>query len=126
MRRYLVVANLTLGGEHLAERVRACLAEGPCSFHILVPASPPHGSWTSEEGDEVALARERLDAALGRFGGQRRPAQRLLARQLLPGQPPQQARNDRDPEQHDRDGPPARPGIAGRVLPGDPRPVNLA
>src|SRR5439155_98791 len=29
VRRYLVVANLTLGGEHLRDKVRACLAAGP-------------------------------------------------------------------------------------------------
>jgi hypothetical protein len=67
MRRYLVVANLTLGGEHLAEAVRQCLEEGACSFHVLVPAGAPPGTWTSVEGDDVALARQRLEAALERF-----------------------------------------------------------
>ena len=40
MRRYLVVANQTLGGEHLLDKVRECVAAGPCHFHVLVPASP--------------------------------------------------------------------------------------
>jgi hypothetical protein len=67
MRRYLVVANLTLGGEHLTATVRQCLQAGACSFHVLVPAAPPPGTLTSVEGDEVALARARLETALDRF-----------------------------------------------------------
>ena len=67
MRRYLVVANQTLGGEHLTEKVRQCLAEGPCSFHLLVPASPPSDhAWT--EGEARAIAAERLARALEAFG----------------------------------------------------------
>jgi hypothetical protein len=67
MRRYLVVANQTLGGEHLAETVRGCLATGPSAFHILVPATQPrdHAVWT--EGEARALARQRLEAAVASF-----------------------------------------------------------
>jgi hypothetical protein len=67
MRRYLVVANQTLGGEHLAKRVRELLSAGPCSFHIVVPATSPgdHMVWT--EGEAEALASERLQHALERF-----------------------------------------------------------
>jgi hypothetical protein len=67
MRRYLVVANQTLGGEHLSEKVRACLAAGPARFHILVPATQPadHAVWT--EGEARALAQRRLEQALERF-----------------------------------------------------------
>lgn len=67
MRRYLVVANQTLGGEHLAEKVRACLAVGPSRFHILVPATQPndHAVWT--EGEAQAIATRRLERALARF-----------------------------------------------------------
>ena len=67
MRRYLVVANQTLGGEHLAEKVRACLAAGPSRFHILVPATQPndHAVWT--EGEARAIASQRLEMALERF-----------------------------------------------------------
>jgi hypothetical protein len=67
MRRYLVVANQTLGGEHLAEKVRACLAAGPARFHILVPATQPndHAVWT--EGEARAIATRRLERALERF-----------------------------------------------------------
>ena len=66
MRSYLVVANETLNGEHLVEKVRECLATGPGRFHIVVPISaPPTRAWT--EGEQAAIARERLDAALVRF-----------------------------------------------------------
>jgi hypothetical protein len=40
VRRYLVVANQTLGGEPLTEEIRRRLREGPCRFHVLVPATP--------------------------------------------------------------------------------------
>jgi hypothetical protein len=65
MRRYLVVANRTLGGEHLLDAVRQRMQEGDCSFHVVVPASHPSSGWT--EGQVIAAARERLDDALARF-----------------------------------------------------------
>jgi hypothetical protein len=65
MRRYLVVANQTLGGAHLLSLLRS-LAEQPSSFHVLVPATPPSDHvWT--EGEARAAARKHLDAALERF-----------------------------------------------------------
>jgi hypothetical protein len=67
MRRYLVVANQTLGGEHLAEVVRDVLAAGPATFHLVVPATQPrdHAVWT--EGEARALAQRRLEGSLSRF-----------------------------------------------------------
>lgn len=67
MRTYLVVANQTLGGKHLETKVQACVSEGPCRFHVVVPATPPdeHLTWT--EGQAQAIAQRRLDAALVRF-----------------------------------------------------------
>lgn len=67
MPRYLVVANQTLGGEHLLEKIRECLSAGPSSFHIVVPATPPreHLTWTDGEAQE--LAKSRLDRALEQF-----------------------------------------------------------
>lgn len=66
MRRILVIANQTLGGKHLERRARQLLLEGPCQFHLLVPATPPpHRAWT--EGEALALARDRLNEALERF-----------------------------------------------------------
>lgn len=64
MRKYLVVANQTLGGPHLIEKVRDLMLEEPSSFHVLVPATPPlhHLTWT--EGNARALAGERLESAL--------------------------------------------------------------
>jgi hypothetical protein len=67
MRRYLVVANQTLAGEHLSEKVRECLAAGPASFHIVVPATPPEEHVTWIEGQAHAIAQERLDAAIARL-----------------------------------------------------------
>ena len=65
MRRYLVVANQTLGGGPLSTLLRE-LAEEPSTFHVLVPASPPVDHlWT--EAEAIAIARKRLDTALERF-----------------------------------------------------------
>jgi hypothetical protein len=65
VRRYLVVANQTLGGGHLMSLLRE-LAEKPSSFHVLVPATPPvEHPWTEAEAN--AIARRRLDVALERF-----------------------------------------------------------
>ncbi|MFN2591167.1 MAG: hypothetical protein ABR518_10430 [Actinomycetota bacterium] len=66
MARYLVVANQTLGGDHLAAKVQECLAAGPSSFHVVVPATAPTDHmWTEAEAQGVARAR--LDQALERF-----------------------------------------------------------
>jgi len=67
MRRFLVVANQTLGGDHLAATVRECLERGPCSFYVVVPKTPPpgHALWVDEEA--AVLAEERLAQALARF-----------------------------------------------------------
>jgi hypothetical protein len=67
MHRFLVVANQTLGGPHLARHVRRLLAEGPCAFHVLVPATPPREMAVWTEGDARSAAEERLRAALERL-----------------------------------------------------------
>jgi len=67
MRRYLVVANRTLGGGHLLDKVRECLAAGPCEFHVLVPASHDGRDFTWTEGHDRAAAERRLVDALARF-----------------------------------------------------------
>ena len=53
-----MVANQTLGGEHLAKEVRARLSSGRCHFHVLVPATHPHDHavWTEGEAQSIALA----------------------------------------------------------------------
>lgn len=67
MRDYLIVANLTLGGDPLWSEVRGRVGQGPCRFHVLVPAThdPMAGSWTIEQAR--AEARERLDHALAKL-----------------------------------------------------------
>ena len=65
MRRYLVVANQTLGGAQLLQMLRH-LAEHPATFHVLVPATPPSDHlWT--EAEARGIARSRLETALDRF-----------------------------------------------------------
>jgi hypothetical protein len=40
VRRCLVVANQTLGGDQLLARVRERMSAGRCHFHVVVPATP--------------------------------------------------------------------------------------
>lgn len=63
MRRILVIANQTIGGDHLAEQIRARAAEGPVEVLLLVPA-------THHTDLLVALAE-----AFAVQGGMRPPAQ---------------------------------------------------
>jgi hypothetical protein len=67
VRRYLVVANQTLGGKHLLRLVSEYMSGGSASFHVVVPATPPgeHLTWT--EGEAQAIAQRRLDRALENF-----------------------------------------------------------
>lgn len=65
--RYLVVGNQTLGGSQLLRKVRECLAERPCSFYIVVPATPRRSQWTYTEEGAHATARARLHDAVARF-----------------------------------------------------------
>jgi len=70
LRRYLVVANQTLAGHHLLDHVRACLADGPCWFYVVVPATPIHEQLEPTGADARVLARCRLEAALARFAAE--------------------------------------------------------
>jgi len=67
MRKYLVVANQTLGGEHLLELIRQRAATNPSHFFLVVPATPTseHMTWT--EGEARSIAKRRLQEALTRF-----------------------------------------------------------
>ena len=83
VRRYLVVANQTLGGEELWDAIRERMAGGDCHFHLLVPATPagqldPRFSAAEDELDEAdprdlgedlgrRLARERMRSQLDRM-----------------------------------------------------------
>jgi hypothetical protein len=44
MRRYLVVANQTLGGEELAAKLAECAGAGPCRFYLVVPVTNTEAS----------------------------------------------------------------------------------
>jgi hypothetical protein len=65
MRRYLVVANRTLGSDQLHDRLRELAAAEESSFHLVVPATHPHGAWA--EGTVHRDASLRLADALKRF-----------------------------------------------------------
>ena len=85
MRRYLVVANQTLGGPELVARLDECVTAGPCRFHFVVPATAvadlesidrplmlsgvDGGAGILPDMDEVAraIARRRLEKELARL-----------------------------------------------------------
>jgi hypothetical protein len=39
MRRYLIVANQTLGGEQLSAKLADCMRAGPCRFYLVAPVT---------------------------------------------------------------------------------------
>jgi hypothetical protein len=78
MKRYLVVANQTLGGRPLLDAVRQAASAGGAgesgeggeegaAFHVVVPATPPRDQLTYTEGRARALASERLEKTLARL-----------------------------------------------------------
>jgi hypothetical protein len=80
MRRFLVVANKTLGAPELVEAIRRRQAGGPCEFYLLVPATSSasleetYGALTSglpgppaANEESIARARRRLDAEVDRL-----------------------------------------------------------
>jgi len=68
-RRILIVANQTATGPHLKKIVSERMAEGPCTFLLLVPATPPKGTWTFTDAEVLETARDRMDQALAGFEG---------------------------------------------------------
>jgi nucleotide-binding universal stress UspA family protein len=44
MRRYLVVANQTLGGEQLTAKLAECMEAGPCRFYLVAPVTNTEAS----------------------------------------------------------------------------------
>lgn len=68
MRRCLVVANQTLGGEHLLGLLEERASAGPCAFHVLVPASADPTEAMHDGVHDRRLAHRRLEQALERFG----------------------------------------------------------
>ncbi|MDQ2725711.1 MAG: hypothetical protein M3Y36_09485 [Actinomycetota bacterium] len=77
MRRYLVVANETLGDSRLVDAVKQRMVNGDCRFHVLVPVPGPTTIFGSaiaacegaEPGDDDsrAAAADALDVELDRF-----------------------------------------------------------
>ena len=67
MRRYLIVANQTLASPGLKAAIDRSLAEGPCAFHVVVPATRPHDHLVWTEGEAHEIARARLREALDWF-----------------------------------------------------------
>ncbi len=65
-RRYLVVANQTLGGTGLADSVQLRAKEG-YAFHVVVPATEPADERANPGGTAIENAQRRLNAALERF-----------------------------------------------------------
>jgi GABA permease len=66
MYRYLVVANRTLAGTQLLEKLTELTRRGRCEFHVVVPAEhAADHAWN--EGEAHATAEARLDRALARF-----------------------------------------------------------
>jgi hypothetical protein len=63
MKRILLVANRTACEQHLIDEVRRRRAEGPCTFHLLIPNSHPGGAVWTDEGAEL-MAHQRLEEAL--------------------------------------------------------------
>jgi hypothetical protein len=66
-RRILVVANQTACGTELLREIRRRVAEGPCTFTLVVPATPPHEHATWTEGEAHEIARAHMEEALDRF-----------------------------------------------------------
>ncbi len=67
MKRILVVANQTLGGDELMSQLRTRVEEGPCEIHVVVPAGADPTSSFHDHASDRALATGRLTQALSRF-----------------------------------------------------------
>jgi hypothetical protein len=78
MRRYLIVANQTLGGEQLTAKLTECMNAGPCRFYLVAPVTQTEASdrWASGGLEGVvpgaykiarALAEGRLKQELARL-----------------------------------------------------------
>src|SRR6266540_611197 len=76
VRRYLVVANQTLGGDQLLACVQERMRAGPSHFHVLVPATP--ASQLDQEYVASVPAHVRVAAS-----AQPGDDDRLAARELL-------------------------------------------
>lgn len=64
MRRYLVVANETLGGQRLLDEISARHDQGASRFFLVVPATQPKEGFVWSEAEAEGLARDRLERVL--------------------------------------------------------------
>jgi CRP-like cAMP-binding protein len=64
MRRYLVVANETLGGQRLLDEISARHDKGSSEFVLVVPAAAPSEGWVWSDAEAKGLARDRLERVL--------------------------------------------------------------
>jgi GABA permease len=69
MPTYLIVANQTIGGAELLDKVTELAAAEPSDFYLVVPATAPkeHLTWT--EGEARTIAARRLEEGLARLRG---------------------------------------------------------
>jgi hypothetical protein len=79
VRRYLVVANQTLGGEELWAAIRERIAGGDCHFHLLVPATP---AGQLDPGFSAGAGQGGGQEGAGAEGLDRRTARQLLEDEL--------------------------------------------
>jgi hypothetical protein len=79
VRRYLVVANQTLGGEELWAAIRERIAAGDCHFHLVVPATP---AARLDPGATAEAAEAGGSGEAGPEGLDRRTARQLLEDEL--------------------------------------------
>ena len=79
MRRYLVVANQTLGGEELWAAIRERMGAGDCHFHLVVPATP---AGQLDPGSTAVAAEAGLQEGAGDEGLDRATARQLLEHEL--------------------------------------------
>ena len=88
MRRYLVVANQTLGGEELWVVIRERMGSGDCHFHLVVPATPGGQQDARDaEGPDHEEARRLLEHELDDAGtGAGEDLGRRLARERMRSQ----------------------------------------
>jgi CRP-like cAMP-binding protein len=64
MRRYLIVANETLGGQRLLDEISARYDKESSHFVLVVPAAAPSEGWTWSDAEAKGLARDRLERVL--------------------------------------------------------------
>ena len=63
----LVVANQTAESDQLLEALRKRAADGPCKFHLLVPATPHGAAWATDMHSGGPEAEEHLRRAVERY-----------------------------------------------------------